>query len=255
MSTMLSNSVLFDEKELADLERIHADIKSKSSTGHVDKSTLMKIFPPGMPEFLLDRIFAIFDDNLDGFIDSKEFTCGLSPFCKGSEEEKLSFWFKIFDVDRDGKLSDTELLAMMTSLWKVAALKSDFEEDCVVVEEGEGVAGEEGTLRASAHMDEDEERFQLKMTALVKQAFLQFDIEDKHMTLEHFKMWVSSSQLAKQFLEMITRMSNICFGLRPVSGKEEKDIVDELLETEEAMKAGDTMYVLSARWWNSWKVS
>jgi Ca2+-binding EF-hand superfamily protein len=37
-----------------------------------------------MPDFLLDRIFVTFDDNLDGYIDSKEFICGLSPFCKGS---------------------------------------------------------------------------------------------------------------------------------------------------------------------------
>jgi hypothetical protein len=80
---------LVDEKEVKDLERIFREISSGTGHGRMDKKALSKVFPPEMPQFLLDRIFTAFDGNLDGFIDSKEFICGLSPFCKGEEEEKL----------------------------------------------------------------------------------------------------------------------------------------------------------------------
>jgi len=256
ISSALSHSIHFDDKELKDLERIYADIKSKSPNGHVDKDTLISVFPPGMPSFLLDRIFVTFDDNLDGFIDSKEFLCGLSPFCKGKEDEKLSFWFKIFDADRDGKLSEAELLAMISSLWKVAALKSDFDEDYVFAAvEADNADNAEGasSLRASQHMDEAEEEFLVKTKNLVQQILLQFDIEDGKLSLEQFKTWVSTSELARQFLEMITRMSSICFGLRPQSPAEEKDIIDELMANEPPLAAGDSVYVVSARWWALWK--
>ena len=53
------------------------------------QETLGKIFDPPLPEAVLERIFASFDDNMDGFIDAREFICGLSLLCRGEEQKKL----------------------------------------------------------------------------------------------------------------------------------------------------------------------
>lgn len=42
--------------------------------------------------------------------------CGISAACRGPQTERQKFCFKIFDRDRDGKLSREELVAMVQAL-------------------------------------------------------------------------------------------------------------------------------------------
>ena len=42
--------------------------------------------------------------------------CGISAACRGPLTERQKFCFKIFDRDRDGKLSKEELTAMVQAL-------------------------------------------------------------------------------------------------------------------------------------------
>lgn len=59
-------------------------------------------------------MIAIFDEDGGGDVDFQEFVSGLSAFSsKGNKEEKLRFAFKVYDVDRDGFISNGELFIVL----------------------------------------------------------------------------------------------------------------------------------------------
>lgn len=62
----------------------------------------------------ISSMIAIFDDDGSGSVDFREFISGLSAFSsKGNKEEKLRFAFKVYDIDRDGFISNGELFIVL----------------------------------------------------------------------------------------------------------------------------------------------
>ncbi|KNC69992.1 hypothetical protein SARC_17485, partial [Sphaeroforma arctica JP610] len=47
-----------------------------------------------------------------GSIDFRELVCGLSVLCKGSQEEKIEYAFKGYDLDNSGYITRDELRKM-----------------------------------------------------------------------------------------------------------------------------------------------
>jgi serine/threonine-protein phosphatase 2B regulatory subunit len=63
---------------------------------------------------LVQRVIAIFDTDGNGEVDFKEFIEGISLFSvKGNKDAKLQFAFKIYDIDRDGYISNGELYQVL----------------------------------------------------------------------------------------------------------------------------------------------
>lgn len=61
-----------------------------------------------------NRMIAIFDEDGGGDVDFQEFVSGLSAFSsKGNKEQKLRFAFKVYDIDRDGYISNGELFIVL----------------------------------------------------------------------------------------------------------------------------------------------
>lgn len=59
-------------------------------------------------------MIAIFDEDGGGDVDFQEFVSGLSAFSsKGNKEQKLAFAFKVYDIDRDGYISNGELFIVL----------------------------------------------------------------------------------------------------------------------------------------------
>lgn len=59
-------------------------------------------------------MIAIFDEDGGGDVDFQEFVSGLSAFSsKGNKEEKYRFAFKVYDIDRDGYISNGELFIVL----------------------------------------------------------------------------------------------------------------------------------------------
>jgi len=59
-------------------------------------------------------MIAIFDEDGGGDVDFQEFVSGLSAFSsKGNKEQKLKFAFKVYDIDRDGYISNGELFIVL----------------------------------------------------------------------------------------------------------------------------------------------
>ncbi|XP_012624396.1 calcineurin subunit B type 2 [Microcebus murinus] len=71
-----------------------------------------------MPELqqnpLVRRVIDIFDTDGNGEVDFREFIRGTSQFSvKGDEEQKLRFAFSIYDIDKDGYISNGELFQVL----------------------------------------------------------------------------------------------------------------------------------------------
>ncbi|XP_063712226.1 calcineurin subunit B type 2-like [Symsagittifera roscoffensis] len=63
---------------------------------------------------LVQRVLDIFDSDESGEIDFKEFIQGMSQFSvKGDKTSKLKFAFKIYDIDKDGFISNGELFQVL----------------------------------------------------------------------------------------------------------------------------------------------
>ncbi len=77
---------------------------------------------------LVARVIEIFDTDGNGEVDFKEFIEGMSQFSvKGNKEAKLNFAFKIYDVDKDGYISNGELFQV-----SIVLLKAHFD-PCTVI--------------------------------------------------------------------------------------------------------------------------
>lgn len=59
-------------------------------------------------------MISIFDEDGSGTVEFREFISGLSAFSgKSAKEEKLRFAFKVYDIDRDGYISNGELFLVL----------------------------------------------------------------------------------------------------------------------------------------------
>ena len=87
--------------------------------------TFRGLVSPPMPASLVDGVFNAFDENRDDNIDFKEMACGISAACRGPIVERLKFCFKIFDLDRDGTLSSSEIQEMIRAIKTVRATEGE----------------------------------------------------------------------------------------------------------------------------------
>jgi serine/threonine-protein phosphatase 2B regulatory subunit len=85
----------------------------QDNSGTVDRDEFLSL-PQVSSNPLATRMIAIFDEDGGGDVDFQEFVSGLSAFSsKGNKEEKLRFAFKVYDIDRDGYISNGELFIVL----------------------------------------------------------------------------------------------------------------------------------------------
>ncbi|TXT09422.1 uncharacterized protein COLE_03356 [Cutaneotrichosporon oleaginosum] len=88
----------------------------KDGSGSIDKDEFLQI-PQIATNPLAHRMIAIFDEDGSGTVDFQEFVGGLSAFSsKGGRDEKLRFAFKVYDMDRDGYISNGELYLVLKQM-------------------------------------------------------------------------------------------------------------------------------------------
>lgn len=109
----------FSPKEVQRLEKRFKKLDVDSS-GTISVGEFLSV-PELKENPLVKRVVDVFDSDLSGEIDFKEFVLGLAQFAVAdhaeAREKKLHFIFRIYDVDRDGYISNGELfqvLKMMT---------------------------------------------------------------------------------------------------------------------------------------------
>jgi len=91
--------------------------------GRLDQDEFSRIykqfFPSGYPSDFSTYMFGLFDTNNDGFIDFEEFITALSVTGRGSFDEKTTWAFKLYDIDKDGVISRAEMLQIVQSIYKM----------------------------------------------------------------------------------------------------------------------------------------
>ncbi|XP_053518981.1 guanylyl cyclase-activating protein 3 [Artibeus jamaicensis] len=64
----------------------------------------------------VDQVYDTFDMNKDGFIDFLEFIAAVNLVVRGKMEQKLKWYFKLYDADGNGSIDKKELLNMFTTI-------------------------------------------------------------------------------------------------------------------------------------------
>ncbi|XP_054433209.1 guanylyl cyclase-activating protein 3 isoform X1 [Pteronotus mesoamericanus] len=64
----------------------------------------------------VDQVYNTFDMNKDGFIDFLEFIAAVNLVVQGKMEQKLKWYFKLYDADGNGSIDKKELLNMFMTV-------------------------------------------------------------------------------------------------------------------------------------------
>ncbi|KAL0077975.1 calcineurin subunit B [Phycomyces blakesleeanus] len=106
------NSSNFSAEEVQRLYKRFIKL-DKNHSGSIDSEEFLAI-PQIANNPLATRMIAIFDEDGGGDVDFDEFIKGLSAFsARGNRREKLAFAFKVYDIDRDGFISNGELFLVL----------------------------------------------------------------------------------------------------------------------------------------------
>ncbi|XP_063695674.1 ubiquitin carboxyl-terminal hydrolase 32 isoform X2 [Culicoides brevitarsis] len=229
-----------EEEDIEDLEKMFWNLKGSAMTGQLDMESLGPLISPPVPKSALTGVFLAFDENRDGHIDFKELCCGVSAACRGPTVERMKFCFKVFDTDRDGVLSFTEVEQMIETLMSVAK------------EIGNG---------AFKHLNRDQVLRELHMRRVTKVNSSEggeeiTEIPEFKLTQEDFLMWSveSALNLVQPFLDLLFEVCHIVLGLKPQCKHLEHEIVRGWLtrEIKRGLKVGQFWYLISGDWWQNW---
>ncbi|XP_067165561.1 ubiquitin carboxyl-terminal hydrolase 32 isoform X1 [Apteryx mantelli] len=217
-----------EESDIIDLEKRYWLLKAQSRTGRFDLETFAPLVSPPIHPSLSEGLFNAFDENRDNHIDFKEISCGLSACCRGPLAERQKFCFKVFDIDRDGVLSRTELKEMVVALlevWKDNRTDKIPELDMDLSEIVEDILNMHDTTKIG------------------------------HLTLEDYQIWSVKSALANEFLNLLFQVCHIVLGLRPATPEEEGQIIRGWLERESryGLQPGHNWFLIAMPWWHQWK--
>ncbi|NXP50092.1 UBP32 hydrolase, partial [Heliornis fulica] len=217
-----------EESDIIDLEKRYWLLKAQSRTGRFDLETFSPLVSPPIHPSLSEGLFNAFDENRDNHIDFKEISCGLSACCRGPLAERQKFCFKVFDIDRDGVLSRTELKEMVVALLEVW---KDNRTDKI----------------PELGMD---------LSDIVEDILNMHDTTKLgHLTLEDYQIWSVKSALANEFLNLLFQVCHIVLGLRPATPEEEGQIIRGWLERESryGLQPGHNWFLIAMTWWHQWK--
>lgn len=102
----------FSERDIKKLYKRFRALDTNHN-GELDPHELFDV-PEIADNPLVKRVLSIFDTNGDGRVSFIEFLVGLSKLAAGTDEmQKTKFAFDVYDINKDGHISNGELFAVM----------------------------------------------------------------------------------------------------------------------------------------------
>jgi len=80
--------------------------------------------PGGLGQAVGSHVWRIYDTNMDGLIDFREFMIALQVMSCGTLEENLEQIFRVFDINNDGRIEQREMRRIVKDLGKMAQIKN-----------------------------------------------------------------------------------------------------------------------------------
>jgi len=115
----------FNPKEI---KTCHDDFMKESDNGLMDLENFKKFWSKHLPislhTKLFHHLFRSFDFNNDGFINFREFICGLSMSMRGSADEKLTWAFNMYDVNKDGTITLEEMFDTLKAVYEIYGVEN-----------------------------------------------------------------------------------------------------------------------------------
>lgn len=106
-----------------EIQSCYVDFIKESDNGLMDKAKFetfwSKYLSFGIYTQFSYHLFRSFDFNNDGFINFREFICGLSMSMRGSADEKLTWAFNMYDVNKDGTITLEEMFETMRAVYAI----------------------------------------------------------------------------------------------------------------------------------------
>ncbi|KAI4817399.1 visinin-like [Pseudochaenichthys georgianus] len=113
----------------------YENFKKQCPTGRISKeefeSIYGKFFPESDAQTYAQHVFRSFDTNDDGTLDFKEYIIALHMTSTGKTTRKLEWAFSLFDVDKNGYITKSEVKEICAAIFKLipkdelSALPSD----------------------------------------------------------------------------------------------------------------------------------
>ncbi|CDI97166.1 EF HAND 1 calcium binding site [Echinococcus multilocularis] len=120
---MLQKKTKMSPKELKDW---YKRFRKQFPDGQMSRSEFAHVysdfFPGGHSDAFADIVFNNFDTNGDGAVNFTEFTCALGIINNGSVDEKINWAFDLYDQDKNGVISLSELTTMLKALYKLVGV-------------------------------------------------------------------------------------------------------------------------------------
>lgn len=104
---------LADDEGVLDRDAFKAGFRSIVSGASLSDIDVQRL------NFVVERLFDLFDSNSDGVVDFTELASGLSVLCNGSRDDKVVSAFRLFDYNGDGFIDLNEMTLYLTSVFKV----------------------------------------------------------------------------------------------------------------------------------------
>ncbi|KAF1635277.1 UNVERIFIED_CONTAM: Visinin, partial [Eudyptes pachyrhynchus] len=116
----LKTSTRYSEEELC---RWYESFQRQCPDGRIGREEFERIyaafFPNSDPQCYARHVFRSFDANDDGTLDFREYIIALHLTSSGKPHLKLEWAFSLFDVDRNGEISKSEVLEIITAIFKM----------------------------------------------------------------------------------------------------------------------------------------